>query len=154
MKPLIRIVSVVVTLVLGPLLILAALGLLVFGLAAIPSREVATRVPSPDGRWVATVVETNGGASTSFGYDVTLQRVAWPHESVKVADLYGAIRNPDSYGVNVHWGSNINLIVEYMAAKRAAETNWLWLRTTTPIHITLHGGINDNDHRVTQSVGT
>jgi|SRR5712671_8124212 len=154
MKPLIRIVSVVVTLVLGPLLILAALGLLVLGLAATPSREVAARVPSPDGRWVATVVETNGGASTSFGYDVTLQRVAWPHESFKVADLYGALRNRGSYGVNIRWGSSFNLIVEYMAAKRVAETNWLWLRTTTPVHITLQGGINDNDYRVRQSIGT
>src|SRR6267154_2903637 len=154
MKPLIRIVSVVVTLVLGPLLILAALGLLVLGLAATPSREVATRVPSPDGRWVATVVETNGGASTSFGYDVTLQRVAWPHETAKVADQYGAIRNPHSYGVNVRWGSSSNLIVEYMAAKRAAESHWFWLRMTTPIHITLRGGIDDNDFRVKQNVGT
>ena len=154
MKPLIRIVVVVVTLVLGPLVILAAFGLLVFGLAATPSREVAARVSSPDGRWVATVVETNGGASTSFGYDVNVQRVAWPHESVKVADVYGAIRNSGSYGVDVRWGSSSNLIVEYMAAKRAAATNSLWLRITTPIHITLHDGIDDHDYRVSHSVGT
>ena len=81
--------------------------------------EVA-REESPSGSIDAVLFETNGGATTSFGYLVYLvphgQR---PHRRGEVAMLYGATRNEHAYGASLHWDAPQLLIVEYFRAQRA-----------------------------------
>src|SRR5690348_12320464 len=97
-------------------------GLLVLGLAIIaaiyiifsPSREEVSRVASPSGDLVATVIEINGGAATSFGYEVRIARKGFSVGGTKVASLYGAVRNDHAYGVNLRWVSDQELHVEYL----------------------------------------
>lgn len=83
------------------------------------SDEVA-RVPAPGGRLDAVVVERNGGATTSFGYEVYVV----PHgggswRGIRVADFYGATRSAYAYGVNPRWTSDHELRVDYLSAERA-----------------------------------
>ena len=54
-----------------------------------PSHEEVFRVVSPDGKVIATLVEVNGGAITSMGYEVNLIRSDKPSSNVQVARLYG-----------------------------------------------------------------
>ena len=56
------------------------------------SRDEVARVGSPDGRVEAVLIETNGGATTSFVYEVHVVPKGWP-ASNEVAWLYGAGRS-------------------------------------------------------------
>src|SRR5258705_13961034 len=44
-----------------------------FMLASCASQDEVSRVPSPDGRVEAVLIETNGGATTSFGYRILVE---------------------------------------------------------------------------------
>jgi hypothetical protein len=79
------------------------------------SHEVAN-VASPNGALKAVVTESNGGATTSFGYDVNVG-LNRNDESKRVATLYGATRNANAYGVNLHWTGDDTLQIEYFKAK-------------------------------------
>ncbi|HEY7546287.1 MAG TPA: hypothetical protein VID27_15460, partial [Blastocatellia bacterium] len=81
------------------------------------SRDEVTRVPSPSGHIDAVLIETNGGATTSFGYDVYLVRSGGNYkQGFQVASLYGAARNESAYGVNLKWSEPQKLMVEYLKA--------------------------------------
>src|SRR3954462_9773236 len=75
------------------------------------ARDEVSSVRSPDGQVQAVLFETNGGATTSFGYDVEL------HDrhgaSFSVAKLYGAVRNAHAWGVNLRWKVD-PLSIEYL----------------------------------------
>ena len=75
------------------------------------SRDEVARVPSPDGRIEAVLSETNGGATTSFGYEVELDPKQ-PDGGTEVASLYGVVRNAQAYGVDLHWEDNHTLVIE------------------------------------------
>ena len=92
-------------------IILPCLGLL-FG--ACVSRDEVARATSPDGQIDAVLVETNGGATTDFGYDVflTIHRRS-ADRGMRVASLYGAIRSDSAYGANLHWTAPEVLLIEY-----------------------------------------
>lgn len=81
------------------------------------SRDEVARVPSPDGRVEAVLIETNGGATTSFGYEVLVTEKGNTRGN-QVASLYGAVRSQRAYGVNLKWASNTQLLVEYQTARR------------------------------------
>jgi hypothetical protein len=106
--------------------------------------EVA-RVPDPNANVDAVLVETNGGATTSFGYEVfILPRGQKPERSAHaVVSLYGAIRNDHAYGANLRWTSNDTLVVEYLDAQ---HPNWLNGSVSVNgrvINIELKSGVND-----------
>jgi hypothetical protein len=85
-----------------------------------PSRDEVSRIASPSGDLVATVVEVNGGALiSSFGYEIHVSRVGFNLGSTEVASLYGAVRSDRAYGVNLRWVSNKELRVEYLDAESA-----------------------------------
>jgi hypothetical protein len=78
--------------------------------------EIA-RAVSPDGRVDAVVIETNGGATTSYAYDVCIA----PHgehcdRSDSVANLYASRHGNDDYGVDTRWQGNSLLRVEFGSA--------------------------------------
>jgi hypothetical protein len=83
------------------------------------SNVEVSRIVSVDGRLVATVTETNGGALTDFGYRVEVARnwpIGWP---TTAAYLYGATRSDCAYGVNVRWIDDDTLSIDYQQAKDA-----------------------------------
>jgi hypothetical protein len=80
------------------------------------SRDEVAKVQSPDGLVEAVLIETNAGATTSFGYEVHL-RTRGKDDGQEVARLYGAIRNANAYGANLRWASDNELVVEYLEAR-------------------------------------
>lgn len=81
--------------------------------------DTVATVKSPNGLVEAILDETNGGATTDFGYEVSLKGVSSGQRAVRVAKLYGAIRNESAYGVNLVWLSNQALEIQYWKAERA-----------------------------------
>lgn len=81
------------------------------------SRDEVTRVSSPDGRVDAVLFETNGGATTSFGYEIELARKGHRGGS-SVASFYGAARNDQAYGVDLSWKGNDELAITYRTAEQ------------------------------------
>ena len=77
------------------------------------------RVLSPSSKVEAILVETNGGATTSYGYVVYLERTENKTSKIEVAKFYGAVRSNSAYGVNIKWVSDNELQIEYLEAKSA-----------------------------------
>ena len=76
-------------------------GLNVMLLAGCVGSEVA-RTTSPSGKVDAVLVESSGGATTSFGYAVFVVpagKSTWLYK--KVASFYDAARSEQAYGVNL-----------------------------------------------------
>jgi hypothetical protein len=86
------------------------------------SRDEVGVVRSPDGRMVARLFETNGGATTDFGYLVTLS-ASGSKTGIDVGSLYGAVRSDCAYGVNLRWRGPQQLVIEYLTAKSAHLNN-------------------------------
>lgn len=108
-----------------------------------PSRDEVARVESPDLAIVAAVIETNGGATTSFGYEVRLSENHTSFGAKRVASLYGATRSATAYGVNLRWTSASELSIEYLNARSAdLEEREVRIGPRT-IHITLKPGVVD-----------
>lgn len=97
--------------------------LLVIGLfgvgCGVVSRDEVARIPSPDRRLEAVLIEVNGGATTSFGYEVRVLATG-DRRGTRVAWLYGAVRSEQAYGANLRWTSEVQLSVEYLRAQEAA----------------------------------
>jgi hypothetical protein len=106
------------------------------------SRVVVTQVDSPDGSLVASVTETNGGATTDFGYEVDIARnwpLRWSHS---VAGFYGAGRSDCAYGVNVRWIGNNTLLISYKDARSADADKAAYLLGRT-VRVITKAGVND-----------
>lgn len=92
-------------------------------LGSVSSRVEVARVTSPDRSIDAVLVETNGGATTSFGYRVHLVPAGEAADSRQAAFLYDATRSACAYGVNLRWLGPNRLLVEYQRADRADAAN-------------------------------
>ena len=82
------------------------------------SSDEVTRAASPDHLLDAVVIETNGGATTAFGYEIYIvphNASAW--RGKHVASLYGAVRNENAWGTNAHWLAQDDLAIEYLKAE-------------------------------------
>jgi hypothetical protein len=109
-----------------------------------PSRDEVARTRSPDGVIDAIVVETNGGATTSFGYEIDLARAGGGVLSARrVAVLYGAGRSAHASGVNLRWIGLDVLAVEYLDAKSAKLEVPLVSIAGRSISVALAEGIDD-----------
>lgn len=86
------------------------------------SEVQVARVTSPDNLVDAVVVETNGGATTSFGYNVYLvpRRIGLWY-GTHVAFLYGST-SATGEGVDLHWLGPNKLALEYLHARRESLT--------------------------------
>lgn len=84
------------------------------------SSDTVVRAPSPSGHIEAVLNENNCGATTSFGYVVSLRAAASSMTSlVPAASAYGAIRNDDAYGMNLVWIDENTVEVQYWKARWA-----------------------------------
>ena len=82
------------------------------------SRDQVAVLASPAGHVEAVLIETNGGATTSFGYEIWIRARTGGHQE-EIARLYGAVRNENAYGANLRWATDNELIVEYLEALSA-----------------------------------
>jgi hypothetical protein len=124
------------------LLLLASLvGCLLFP----TSHDEVSRVASPSGRLDAVLVETNGGATTDFGYlvYVVAHRAPTPNRG-ELAWLYGAGRSTRAYGANLKWESESRLRVEYLEAKEAEVRRERLVLGSDTVRIALRSGVADS----------
>jgi len=108
------------------------------------SQDEVARAPSSAGDLDAVLVETNGGATTSFGYLVYVV----PHgtkasEGTEVAMLYGAVRNDQAYGANLKWEGS-QLAVEYRDARQAELRKPTVTIGPRTVMIVLRSGVTDS----------
>jgi hypothetical protein len=109
-----------------------------------PSKDEVARVESPSGKVEAVLIETNGGATTSFGYEVYVVEYGAKPSGSPAVSLYGAVRNQHAYGANLVWSSSDSLAVEYLSAKSAKLNTRTQSVETQTIHFALREGVSDN----------
>ena len=108
------------------------------------SHDEVSRVSSPAGDLDAVLVETNGGATTSFGYLVyVLPRGAKPSKSHEVAWLYAAGRNEHAYGANLRWVSPSEVVIEYQHADEAEARKPTIRIGGQTVTVVMHSGVSD-----------
>jgi hypothetical protein len=114
------------------------------GLVGEPSKDEVARVVSPTGKVDAVLFETNGGATTSFGYEIyVVERGAQPAGSPAIW-LYGAVRNEHAYGANLKWASPDSVAVEFLNAKSVKIKQQTQTIGTQTIRFAVHDGVTDN----------
>jgi hypothetical protein len=110
--------------------------------------EVA-RVRAPDGGADAVLIETNGGATASFGYHVYVvaHGAAVPRTAQGAASeavhLYGATRNADAYGATLRWVGADTLAVEYHEARSDTLLHRAVTLAQRTVQVVLRPGIPD-----------
>jgi hypothetical protein len=107
-------------------------------------RDEVARVTSPDGALDAVLIETNGGATTSFGYDIEVVPRAGKADAAAVATLYGATRNGQAYGANLRWVGARELSIEYLQASWTRQKETTATVGNEKITVVLHPGVTDN----------
>ena len=81
-------------------------------------REERAWANSPDGRTHAILIETNGGATTAFGYLVELHPSDHQgQEPVRVADFY-RVESDCEYGLDMRWADANTLVLGIRSASQ------------------------------------
>ena len=110
-----------------------------------PSLAEVARIASPSGKLEAILIETNGGATTAFGYLIHVVRAgSKPPEAEKApADFYRLTWNGSRYGVDLRWKSDTLLYVDYLSATLAHNSGPATVQGFEAITIELRSGIVD-----------
>jgi hypothetical protein len=108
-----------------------------------PSEHEVARVGSPDGAFDAVLVETDGGATTSFGHLVYVVDRGERVSGSELASLYGARRNEKAYGANLRWQSTTSLAVEFYEAQSVEVHEPLFISRRTGISLIMRPGVLD-----------
>lgn len=101
-------------------LVLILIVVFIFILAnSFTSDDEVYRELSPSGDFEIIVVEGNGGAISSFWYNVYIVKRGSSINlfSSNVAYYYGALRNDCAYGINVGWESENIVLIEYYSSE-------------------------------------
>ena len=112
------------------------------GCSLLVSRDEVSRVPSPNSRLDAVLFETNGGATTSFGYEVVVCKRG-TRKGASAVKLYGAVRNANAYGVDMRWNGNNELVIEYLSARDVSSVHDNINVEGQQIHVLLRSGVTD-----------
>jgi hypothetical protein len=107
-------------------------------------RDEVARVASPDGALDAVLIEMNGGATTSFGYDVEVVPHAGKADAAAVATLYGATRNGQAFGANLRWVGARELSIDYLEARWTRQKESTATVGNEKVAVVLHPGVTDN----------
>ena len=91
----------------------------------------------------AVLVEVNGGATTSFGYEVSIVPSGSQETGQPAVRLYGAVRNDQAYGANLRWASASQLNVEFMQARDAKLELPALTVSGRRVSLALQSGITD-----------
>lgn len=109
-----------------------------------PPRDEVTQITSPDGRTSAVLFETNGGATTSYGYLVELSDLSKPEQKpVQAGRLYGAARSGCAYGVDIGWTDPKTLTLSVESADRIDVPKQVSV-DGRPINIIIRTGIKND----------
>jgi len=108
-----------------------------------PSADEVSRVTAPRGDIEAVLIETNGGATTSFGYEIFVVPRGTKASGTPAAFLYGALRSQRAYGVNLRWLSDSNLDVEFESTQSAKLGVPLVFVANRNIHVELKANVTD-----------
>jgi hypothetical protein len=108
--------------------------------------DVAT-IFSPDNETIAIVEETNGGATTSFGYNVYLKANSVSGDRRKAAALHGAVRSECAFGVDVVWRNPEKVEIRYLSSKSEPDYAESLLVGTKAIDIELVTGVTNPSAR-------
>jgi hypothetical protein len=138
LKRAIWVTAVVVALVIGGVVLLVVF-------IPDPSKDEVVRVNSPNGKLDAVLIEANGGATTSFGYEVHIVPRNMAASDSPVAFLYGALRNKSAYGVNLRWDSPSLLAIEFLNAKSAKLEEHMVLVADQNVRVVMREGVLDLD---------
>lgn len=112
-----------------------------------PSWDEVARAPAPSTAVDAVLIETNGGATTSFGYIVYVVPRGQPAERTdtqSVARLYGAWRSDSAYGVSLTWQDSTHLSLDYLRARNAELQDSLLTVAGHVIRVSLRAGTTDS----------
>jgi len=118
--------------------------LLFLFISSCSSWDEVSRVSSPNGLVDAVLIESNGGATTSFNYHIFLEREKFfGVEQIKIGNLYGAIRSKNAYGINLKWLNSTTIQLEYLRAKEIRlQLNNVDIQGVT-YSIEFHSGVED-----------
>ena len=95
-----------------------ALFVILTGCSDMCSSDTVARAASPSGRVEALLDENGCGATTSFGYVVSLKAAGSPGVAgYRVASAYGPVRNDQAYGMTLVWVDESTLEVQYWEAR-------------------------------------
>ena len=120
------------------------LSLILTGCFSSDSSDTVARAKSPSGAVEALLDENNGGATTSFGYVVSLRAVSSSATTgVRVASAYGAVRNDHAYGMTLVWVDANTLEIQYWQARRATVERTSVLIGGTTITTRMKAGVRD-----------
>ena len=109
-----------------------------------PKWDEVARAPSPNGKIDAVLLETSGGATTTYQYAVRLvKKDGGVSESISTATLVGAARNEQAYGVNLRWESSTVLKVEYQSAISSSTSQTPLIVNGIRVTVVLHPGVVD-----------
>jgi hypothetical protein len=143
-RPLKWILWIVSTLAaLGTIMVLLLIWLF-SGLVGEPSNDEVARTISPDGRVDAVLFETNGGATTSYGYRMYVVEHGAKPVGPPAISLYGAVRNNSAYGANLKWLSHESVAVEYLSAESTSINRSTITIGNKIVQIAVREGIADN----------
>jgi len=118
--------------------------LALFSLFDVPSHDEVARVTSPDGLIDAVLVESNGGATDPFWYDVYLVPKGLPYSnSASAVYLSNASRNADADGADLRWETPLRLEVRFLQADKATVRNTPTNVAGRQITVVLGPGISD-----------
>ncbi|WP_435417158.1 hypothetical protein WAB17_09710 [Parerythrobacter aurantius] len=106
------------------------------------SRDPVAAVTSPDGATRAVLFETNGGATTSYGYEIELEPASQDGEVAAAGQLLGAARSQCSWGVNLRWLSPTELAIDFKEAERTEIPKRVEVGAKS-VTITERSGISD-----------
>jgi len=124
--------------------LLCAIGLTSCDFFGTASREEVVRLPSPNGKIDAVVIEINSGATDPCAYEIRIvPHSTNPGRNKPAAFLLGAVRNPSAYGVNLVWLSPARLAVEYDFAKISSLDHPIVTIRGSPVAVELQSGRRD-----------
>ncbi len=106
------------------------------------TRNEVSRISSPDNNLDAVLFENNGGATTSFGYEIILAPKG-RRTGTQVGKLYGAVRNGHAYGLNMKWSSNEEIVIEYLSTEQSPIIQKEVVFEGHHIRIVVHAGVTD-----------
>lgn len=126
------------------LLCAGAIFLLMQAFSSGVSEDEVARVRAPNGRLDAVLLERNAGATTSFGYKVYVVPAGATARGTEAAFLYGAVRNSNAYGANLHWLSGDHLGIEYLQTKTGElKQPKVTTRDGSFVFVSLQPGVTD-----------
>ena len=117
--------------------------LLLIGACDAPSKDEVVRLRSPNGKADAVLIETNNGATTSFGYEVHVVEADAKPDASPAVYLYGATRNETAYGLNLRWQQDGVLGIEYQDANSIQSNITSISVGDERIHLVLRSNVTD-----------